>query len=81
MENGTKFTHEFGDIDERFYNSIESALQELATLLRGEARGLYPQFASRLTKVMELSDGIGWGFHDFVSDVIGALAQDPGGGV
>ena len=61
------------------HSSIESALQELATLLRGEARCLYPQFASRLTKVMELSDGIGWGFHNFVSEVIGALADELGG--
>ena len=79
VENGTKFTSEYGDINERFYSSIESTLQELATLLRGEARGLYPQFVSRLAKVVELSDGIGWGFHDIVSDVIGALADELGG--
>jgi hypothetical protein len=24
VENGTKFTHEYGDIDERFYDSVES---------------------------------------------------------
>jgi len=40
VENGTRFTRKYGDIDERFYNSMESALQELATLLRGEARSL-----------------------------------------
>ena len=37
VENGTRFTQEYGDIDERFYSSVESALEELATLLRGEA--------------------------------------------
>jgi len=26
VENGTEFTHEYGDIDERFYNSIESGV-------------------------------------------------------
>src|SRR5450432_3875596 len=26
VENGVKFTHEYGDIDERFYNSVEFAL-------------------------------------------------------
>ena len=25
VENGTRFTHEYGDIDERFYSSVESA--------------------------------------------------------
>lgn len=28
VENGTRFTHEYGDIDERFYNSGETALDE-----------------------------------------------------
>ena len=76
VENGAKFTREFGDIDERFYNSVESVLEELATLLRGEARGLYPQFSERLARVEQLTDGIGWGFHDFVADVIGQLGEE-----
>jgi len=37
VENGTRFTHEYGDIDERFYGSVETALDELAGLLRGAA--------------------------------------------
>ena len=78
VENGTRFTHECGDIGERFYSSVESALDELATLLRGEAREIYPQFSGRLAKVRQMSDGIGWGFHDFVADVIGGLEEDPG---
>ncbi len=78
-ENGARFTHEYGDIDERFYDSMESALDELAALLRGEARGLYPQFRSRLAKVERITDGIGWGFHDFVGDVVGQLEEELGG--
>jgi len=79
VENGTRFTREFGDIDERFYNSVESALDELAALLRGEARGMYPQFRDRLARVEQMSDGIGWGFHDFVGDVVGQLEDELGG--
>jgi len=41
VENGVRFTHEYGDIDGRFYSSVESALDELAALLRGDARHLY----------------------------------------
>lgn len=78
VENGAQFTHQYGGIDERFYNSLESALDELAKLLRGEGNGLYPQFRERLAKVEQLSDGIGWGFHDFISDVVGELAIDAG---
>jgi hypothetical protein len=76
VENGAKFTHAYGDIDERFYNSVESALDELATLLRGEARESYPKFSDRLASVEQMTDGIGWGFHDFVADVVGQLEEE-----
>jgi hypothetical protein len=78
VENGAKFTHEYGDIDERFYSSVESALDELATLLRGAAREIYPQFRDRLASVEQMTDGIGWGFHDFVADVIVRLEEELG---
>jgi len=79
VENGTRFTHEYGDIDERFYDSVESALEELAALLRGEARGLYPQLRDRLDRVENMTEGIGWGFHDFVADVVAQLEAELGG--
>ena len=50
VENGARFTHEYGDMDERFYSSVESALDELAVLLRGEAQGMHPQFSDRLAE-------------------------------
>jgi len=78
VENGARFTNEYGDIDERFYSSVESTLDELATLLQGEARELYPQFRDRLAAVEQMTDGIGWGFHDFISDVVGRLEEAKG---
>lgn len=78
VENGADFTHQFGDIDERFYNSVESALNELAALLRGEARSLYAQLEDRLANVEQKVSGIGWGFGDCVSDVIAQLYDDLG---
>ncbi len=79
VENGARFTHEYGDMDERFYDSVESALDELAALLRGEARGMYPQFRDRLARVEKMTDGIGWGFNDFVGDIVGQLEDELGG--
>ncbi len=79
VENGARFTHEYGDMDERFYDSVESALDELAALLRGKAREMYPQFRDRLARVEQMTDGIGWGFHDFVGDVVGQLEEELGG--
>ena len=78
VENGASFTREYGDIDERFYNSVESALDELASLLRGDARELYPHFSERLARVEQMSDCVGWGFHDFIADVVGQLVDELG---
>ena len=75
VENGAEFTHEYGDIDGPFYNSVESALGELAGLLRGEAQELYPQFSERLARVEQMAQGIGWGFGDFVADVVWQLEE------
>jgi len=76
VENGAEFTHEYGDIDERFYSSVESALDELTALLRGAARETYPAFSERLAKVEQLTNGIGWGFHDYIADEVWQLEED-----
>ena len=73
VENGTQFTQEYGDIDERFFNSMESVLEELAALFSGKGRGIYPDFRERLARLEQMADGIGWGFHDFVEDVVAQL--------
>jgi hypothetical protein len=78
VENGAEFTHEYGYSDERFYSSVESALDELAALLRGEARGLYPQFRERLARVEQMTEDIGWGFHDYIEDVVDQLEEELG---
>ena len=78
VENGVRFTSDYGDIDERFYSSVESVLDELDALLRGEARDRYPQFRERLAKVEQMTDGVGWGFHDFIADVVGRLENEVG---
>ncbi|HEY8184517.1 MAG TPA: hypothetical protein VIF64_00530 [Pyrinomonadaceae bacterium] len=76
VEQGAEFTHDYGDIDEPFYNSLESALDELAALLHDEAREVYPQLSERLARVERMTDGIGWGFHDYIGDVVGQLEDE-----
>lgn len=78
VENGVEFTNQYGDIDERFYNSIESALSEVATMLGREARELYPHFSARLASLEQATAGMGWGFHDFIADVVGSLEEELG---
>ncbi len=78
VEQRAEFTHDYGDINEQFYNSLESALDELASLLYGDARETYPTFSERLARVGQLSDGIGWGFHDYIEDVVWQLEEELG---
>jgi len=78
VESGTRFTRQYGDIDEGFYSSVESALNELAALLRGEAREMYLQFSERLANVDRMASRIGWGFGDYVGDVVAGLKGDFG---
>jgi hypothetical protein len=76
VESGTEFTSQYGDINERFYNSLESALDELAALLRGKARETYPLINGRLAKVARTAGGIGWGYGDHVFEVVEDLNDE-----
>ena len=78
VEQGAAFTHDYGDIDERFYNSVESALDQLAALLLKDAQGMYPQLKERLARVEQITDGMGWGFHDYIRDVVWQLEEELG---
>ena len=75
VENGTEFTQQFGDINEAYYSSLESALNELAALLRGSGRESYPQCRDRLARVEQLANHIGWGYGDYVRDQV-AMIED-----
>jgi hypothetical protein len=79
VENGTEFTHEFGDINESFYNSLESVLNEMAQLLMREGKELYPRFRERIQRLATLADGIGWGYGDAVRDQVFQLENELAG--
>jgi hypothetical protein len=67
VETGVKFTNDFGDIDENFYSSLEKTYVQALTLMQKES--LLDKFANRASKVIKDTDGIGWGFHDYLADV------------
>ncbi len=76
VETGTKFTCDFGDIDEAFYYSLCSTLHDVKKLLLSEeGRPLYQQVKGRLVALARQADGIGWGYGDFVGDVVAELRQ------
>jgi len=76
VENGTEFTHQFGDINESFYNSLESVLNEMAQLLLREGGELYPQFRERVQRLATHADGIGWGYGDALRDHVYQLEKN-----
>jgi len=75
VEEGTTFTRQYGDIDSRFYNSLESALKECVKLLRDKLPGAYPEFKEHFLRLVLRSEKIGWGYHDAICDLQQELEQ------
>jgi hypothetical protein len=63
VEIGTEFTNTYGDIDERFYNSMNSMYNKVADECDKDVE-MFNSLKERLYSVVEESDGIGWGYHD-----------------
>lgn len=66
VETGVDFTNEFGDINESFYNSIESTYFQALQLLKKE--NALKKYSARAEMVVQKTYGIGWGFHDALAD-------------
>jgi len=62
VESGVIFTNEYGDINEPFYNSMESMYQSTLKHLLKEK--ILADFDNRLLSVLRDTRHIGWGFHD-----------------
>jgi hypothetical protein len=79
VENGTQFTRDFGDVNEAYYNSLESVLGEMTKLLLKEQPALYPQFRERIQALAAHADHIGWGYGDALRDHVGLLEAELAG--
>lgn len=67
VETGVNFTNDFGDIDENFYSSLERMYVEALTFMRNN--DLLEKFADKAGKIVDETSNIGWGFHDYLTDV------------
>jgi hypothetical protein len=77
VECGNKFTVDFGDIDEAFYDALNRmyrrAIEKVLTLPEEQQ----DEFKDRLEAIMSSSSNIGWGYHDMLSDdYYGAFPED-----
>lgn len=74
QEQGAKFTLEFGDIDERFYDSLLSGWNDLEKMLTKDAAELFPAFRERMLEIVKPTYGrIGWGYGDGVCDAVESI--------
>ena len=66
VENGVEFTNEYGDISESFYSSIECMFESALKFIRATEQE--EEFYACCKKIVDDTSGIGWGFHDTLSD-------------
>ena len=78
VENGTEFTYQFGDINESFYDSLESVLNEMAQLFLREGSEHYPRFQERVVRLTTHARSLGWGYGDALRDQVGLLEDKLG---
>jgi hypothetical protein len=67
VETGVKFTNDFGDVNEQFYKSLAATFVDSLTLM--EKENMLDKFEDRVGKVVDDTNGIGWGFHDYLVQV------------
>jgi hypothetical protein len=71
VEQGVKFTNSYGDIDESFYNSMESMYEKAVEwIIKYEMQST---FEERCQRIVKDTSGIGWGFHDTLSEIYDAF--------
>jgi len=69
VECGTDFTNTFGGIDMKFYDSMCSVYHTVIQAVNNhENDHLYQKFEGRLYSIVKETEGIGWGYHDYVSE-------------
>jgi len=64
VECGHKFTLDYGDIDEFFYDALIEMYAKVIKIVIKMPKKKQEPFRKKLEKIMISSDGIGWGYHD-----------------
>jgi hypothetical protein len=79
VETGTRFTQEFGDIDEPFYEGLVLMLADFRDLLLAHP-DLYEKagLAQRLANLAREAGWLGWGSGDYVTEQVAEIQQQFG---
>jgi hypothetical protein len=75
IECGNKFTLEYGDIDEVFYDTLIEMYEKAIDCVCKMPKRKQAPFRKRLEKIMKSSHGIGWGYHDGLGDLYYGVFQ------
>jgi hypothetical protein len=68
VECGNKFTVDFGDIDEAFYEALNRMYRRAIDKVLSLPEDQRNEFQGRLKAIMTSSSKIGWGYHDMLCD-------------
>lgn len=71
---GIDFTNEYGDIDERFYENIEKALERF--LVHISENDMLEKYRDQCFGFIDETEGIGWGFHDEIGNLVYEFYED-----
>jgi hypothetical protein len=76
VEMGTRFTNQYGDIDEPFYEGLEVMLDDFRDLLLANPH-LYEEgdLARRLDRLARDAGPLAWGYGDYVTDQIAKIQR------
>jgi hypothetical protein len=74
VETGTRFTAEYGDIDEPFYEGLELMLDDFRDLLLANPH-LYEEgdLSLRLPRLVRNAGWMGWGYGDYVTEQVSEI--------
>jgi len=67
VECGVKLTNAYGDINENFYTSVENTYDKALQII--DNNGLLEKFKARAIKIINDTEDIGWGFHDYLEEL------------
>lgn len=67
VESGVRYTDEYGDIDEYFYNAMENMYDNALKYLK--TNGLLESFKDRAKDIVKNTQDMGWGFPDSLGEI------------
>ena len=70
VEMGTKFTVNFGDMYEQFYDSLISMFERILTALYDQPADIRTKYSMRLKKIVQSAKNIGWGYFDSIDQLL-----------